>query len=748
MSKIFKKIVLSVLAAILLFGVLSFYKNSAKAAINYTFKTDGSYKWALEGGNLTNYVDVYDKTTNQKITTLKVYYKNNGNGTLSNYSSSAGGAQPFKSKIGDYTRYSVASTSDSKFAVPSQYVGNYHILAAPGTAQTYSNVFYTVKPTGPFSGYLFEATGGNMFLQASEPKSDDWYGVYLIDTMVSMKNGGQPVTPASGTTATGSTATEGCENASDCVMPPPPAPYQPKENEKSISETLKQSNITTAWSLSLDLVNVLAIFFLLIIAFANILHLDPETWNFKRLLPALIIGLICANLSHLFCRAMIDFAAMLMNFLIPKELAAQYVSSIYMGMFSGWNGWATGLTLGALVVAFLSNLGCAAVLIGLVILGIPVIITFILWFMLAGRVYVLWFLVILSPIAFFGMFFDPLKKIVGTWWNWFLMWVVIGPIAYFFIYLAEGFGRDPSLNGAGMTCFDPSNASQVGGFTKYLVVNILLVLAIYIPYSIGSKFGMALWMGLGKFMGGMGLYAGGGATTAGLRAAGRRLPGRPGKFLSGINNPFILPALPRGMENSPAGMLWQKKREADVNAKVAGWRESNPIIAALANNMIGEDLAKFDPTSYTAEQLINTLNEGVKTRNQKKMATGVWGLRQMAMDGRRPEEQQAAQLAMDELKIRPEDINSPYDTVKLADVAKGSGGLDVKDRNKKGKPTGYDVTDPYHPKRVQGVKARKSTYKGGENFNNPKIGKNFGEPPPPPPDKKDPNTTWTQGGGI
>lgn len=411
------------------------------------------------------------------------------------------------------------------------------------------------------------------------------------------------------TTGTSTDSTVGCQNDPTCPTPQAPATVQILSVKQTVSESLKQGSIATAWALSLDLVNVLAIFVLLAIAFANILHIgEREMFSFKRMIPAFVIGLIMANFSHLICRAIIDFAGMLMNFFVPKEQAANVVYNIYIGMFGGWTGAAAtggiagvGLIGGFIMLFFPGTtlIGCGTIILAMLVLGFPIIISFILWFLLAIRPYILWLLVILSPIAFFGMFFDPLKRTIGMWWNWFLMWTFMGPIAYFFIYLAEGFARDTSANNSFAGCIDLSSADQVGGFTKYLIVNALLILAVYVPYALGSKIGMSLWAGIGKFAGGMGLWAGAGAGAAGVRKIGHATGI---KALKDVQNPFTLPALPRGWETSATGMLWQKKREADTGATMRGIRKGisgNPLLRGLTKNL-DEDAATQMAKDFSA----------------------------------------------------------------------------------------------------------------------------------------------------
>lgn len=581
----------------------------------YSYDTAGEYRWYKNGNYLVNDVDAYK---DKKLTKLSIFYNNPKNGVM--YT----GDEDFigkDNKLGNFTVYTLASTSNdqnsSDFSVNG--VGTYYVLFNEDTKKV-SDIVHIPDPL-PYAyvnRYKFWIGGDEtkkVYFLHSEGGGDNWYGDYLARIgkdvkdkkpgLTTVSNPPQPPAasgaPASGlttsnttgTTATSTGSTTGCQNDPTCPPPHTPATVQILPVKHTVSESLKQGNIATAWALSLDVVNVLAIFMLLAIAFANILHIgEREMFSFKRMIPAFVIGLILANFSHLICRAIIDFAGMLMNFFVPKEQAANVVYNIYIGMFGGWTGAAVmgAAGIGGFVLIFfpLTTLaGCGIIILATLILGFPIVITAVLWFLLAIRTYILWLLVILSPIAFFGMFFDPLKKTIGMWWTWFLKWTFMGPIAYFFIYLAEGFARDTSTNNSVAGCIDLSNADQVGGFTKYLIVNALLIMAIYIPYVLGDKL-MAGWAGFGKFLGGMGLWAGAGTGAAGARLIGQHTPL---KALKKIQSPVTLPALPKGWENSGTGMLWQKIREADTSAtmrRIRGGISGNEFLGGLTEELDDE----------------------------------------------------------------------------------------------------------------------------------------------------------------
>ncbi|MBU2595558.1 hypothetical protein KJ713_01840 [Patescibacteria group bacterium] len=680
----------------------------------YSYGTTGNYKWYKNGNYLVNEVDA---SKDNKSTKLSVFYNNPVNGVMY-----TGDEDPIgkDTKLGNFTAYVLTNTSNdqnsSDFSVNN--VGTYYVLFNEDTKKVYDIVYIPDPvPYAYVNRYKFWIGGDEakkVYFLHSEGGGDNWYGDYLKKIgkdvkdkkpgLIMVSNPPQPPA-ASGATATGtitsgsttttdSTGTDKCGRQQiQCEKTPDPPTLPANEDIPTISESLKMGNISTAWALSLDLVNVLAIFVLLAIAFANILHLgERESFSFKRMIPAFVVGLIAANFSHLICRAIIDFAGMLMNFFVPKEHAFDTMFNIMIGMFSGWFGntgtmeWgiAGAGAIGVAVVGILAGGGCGLILIGLIILFFPAIIMFVLMFLLAARTYILWFLVILSPIAFFGMFFDPLKRTIGTWWNWFLMWTFMGPIAYFFIYLAEGFARNTEGT-ADVICFDPlgGDPNQVGGFTKYLIVNILLILSVYVPYALGSKIGMGLWGGVGKFLGATGAKLGFGAGGKAVERLGRATKWK------GLQN---IGAGIRQVPYMPEAMFGREGMFATINKSKVGEAQTD-IKSRLRSGLIGktglmDDVVQGDMlagrervNTWSAEGLVSWMNTGIKNDDRKKMAEGVNWLGAMAVSGEVPiEERRRATEALDALGYSAKDINATIQVPRLVDIAKNSKELEIRTR--------------------------------------------------------------------
>lgn len=69
--------------------------------------------------------------------------------------------------------------------------------------------------------------------------------------------------------------------------------------------------ILNGWRICLGLANAFVILILVFLAVVNIAHIQYDTYNLKKSLPWLIIGIVLANFSLLICRMFIDVAAVL-----------------------------------------------------------------------------------------------------------------------------------------------------------------------------------------------------------------------------------------------------------------------------------------------------------------------------------------------------------------------------------------------------------------------------------------------------
>lgn len=216
---------------------------------------------------------------------------------------------------------------------------------------------------------------------------------------------------------------------------------------ETLAQCVSSGPIVTAWRIVLGMVNSLAILGLIFIALANMLRVNLETYHIRRLLPGLIIGIILANFSHLICRIFIDFASVLTYWMwtLPGQpINGEDIARVFgFGSLIAQGFGAAGVI--AIVSLFLTGsisgpfgivMGIIGILMGLFLFLFPILLILFLALLLYGRVYVIWFLVIISPLAFFSLVFTPLQSVWKFWWGWWLKWLFLAPIAFFILAIA------------------------------------------------------------------------------------------------------------------------------------------------------------------------------------------------------------------------------------------------------------------------------------------------------------------------
>lgn len=288
-----------------------------------------------------------------------------------------------------------------------------------------------------------------------------------------------------------------------------------------LADQLKSPEITKGWTYSRYIVNIIVIFGLLLIAFANILRLNIDIYMVKRSLPYLIIGVILANVSLLICRVIVDFASLLSDFFInqaatfasgttiSKDTIGTYLVTL-MGIRPNMISW---FGAGALVssgILLLTGVGamisCLPLLLLAFFLLIPGLVLLALTFLMFARLYVVWILTILAPLAFICLGIPPLQGWFSRWWSWFLKWVFLAPAAYFFIGLGAVLGST-ILSGA-------ASQGAIGALGGWILGMVILILSIYMPFKSGGAI-MAVWSNIGRRLG----RAGGGAADTALYSA-------------------------------------------------------------------------------------------------------------------------------------------------------------------------------------------------------------------------------------
>lgn len=203
--------------------------------------------------------------------------------------------------------------------------------------------------------------------------------------------------------------------------------------------------VVNGWVIVRDVGNMFFIIVLLIIAFATILNIPNYQW--KALLPKLVIAAILINFSKTIAGLLIDFSQVITLTFVNGFAAAAGGNFAQMYKIrelvtlnpAGGGGVDLLAILGGYFLAF-------------IMLAIALTTTLIMAVIFAFRIVMLWALVVLSPLPWLLNVLPQGKKYADQWWKMFGEYLTVGPVLAFFLWLAlvsVGSGEVSGFTGTG-----------------------------------------------------------------------------------------------------------------------------------------------------------------------------------------------------------------------------------------------------------------------------------------------------------
>jgi len=246
------------------------------------------------------------------------------------------------------------------------------------------------------------------------------------------------------------------------------------------------------WTVSRDIANMFFILFMVIIAFATILRF--ERYGIKDLLPKVIIIALLINFSMVLCYVLIDVTNIAADFFINNSKQAipgtadLPLSAVFIDSFKlpdlfipltcehylierddcynksiiekeindcvaqaekGMNDcYATEANTEQTEEDDFWDVVVASIGSGAILL-IAAFIFFAGGIMLAIRIVAIWFLVMISPLAFICYILPALRRNWQGWWTQFTRWCIFAPAYAFFIWLAAKISLEQKLDSIG-----------------------------------------------------------------------------------------------------------------------------------------------------------------------------------------------------------------------------------------------------------------------------------------------------------
>jgi hypothetical protein len=352
------------------------------------------------------------------------------------------------------------------------------------------------------------------------------------------------------------------------------------------------NGINTAWGFVRDFFNLFFILIVVLIGLSVILGVSK--FKDKSMLVKVALAAMLINFSKAITLFFIDMSQIFMRFFaeaLGSELTAKFLDLVRFGDL------VKDSTLSDNSV-YLVTILC--VIIMTIIMAVMI---FYLAVSLIIRMVAFWVLIILSPLAFFGMAMEGTKlgALKDDWVKNLISWCFYGPILLFFIWLAlilvATIGSAAQL---GATSFSPESMDSGNGGLGKFVVKLCEIL---IPYITAIYL---LFYGYDKAK-----SASTGAAASILKAGSARISQINSMAKKrGYGAGFILPKTRKGVqegfksrfENSPTLKRFTKKGKEDAQNKItAGWKDR--ITGEGTENWKGRVVGKGDAMrEYNAEK--------------------------------------------------------------------------------------------------------------------------------------------------
>ena len=279
--------------------------------------------------------------------------------------------------------------------------------------------------------------------------------------------------------------------------------------------------VTEGWVIIRDIVNMFFILILLVIAFGTIFNLS--NYRYQAMLPRLLIMAVVINFSRTIIGIFIDFSQVIMLTFVNgfKDAAgANFINALRINELLKFQ---PNVSSGQTGLEWIY----AAYILAALMITITLIVIIAMLMMLVMRIIVLWFLIVLSPLAFFASVWPSgrFKDNYGKWWSTFLDNLTAGPIMAFFLWLSlmvlgSGVIGKNMITESGITAASseqmPTAAGTAIGTMENMISYIMgigmLLGTLYMVQSLRSAGGDIAKNALGKIKG----YASAGVTKVAM----------------------------------------------------------------------------------------------------------------------------------------------------------------------------------------------------------------------------------------
>lgn len=331
------------------------------------------------------------------------------------------------------------------------------------------------------------------------------------------------------------------------------------------------AQVQSIWKTFINLLNIFVAALLIFIAFAQILRLNVNTYGVKKVLPTLILSIIAANFSFLFCRIMLDLASVAMDVFVQHKQN----NDIFIGLSGSWTEPSTyNLSSDNLPMSvYLKFLGLQIIAI------VGAVALLILAFLFFIRLWLIYFLVVLSPLAFVSITLPQTKKLFDMWWSNFSKWTFMPIISVFWLWVGNQWLKYLNIENGG------------GSVMTFVFSGACIYLAITTPLKAGGAI-MGAWSNLGKRTwnatgGKVGKAAWNSTGGAAINATRTGINTRWDRQKDKLKNRWYATPMGQGMLSRGARQTRLTELEKDVHTKRIGDAAKNEYYRAYQDHVSG-----------------------------------------------------------------------------------------------------------------------------------------------------------------
>ncbi|MBI2607441.1 MAG: type IV secretion system protein [Candidatus Doudnabacteria bacterium] len=193
----------------------------------------------------------------------------------------------------------------------------------------------------------------------------------------------------------------------------------------------KPQIVDEAWVIVRDFMNLIFILALIVISLATILRV--ESYNYKKLLGRLILMAILINFSKVIAESLISVADMITSIFVGNN---QSFGTQYGVFINGLVGEGKGI-LETLTSTNTAGQALAQGIFKVILLMVMTVSFLAVAGLLVIRLVGLWFLTMISPIAYALYILPATQQYAKQWWDTFIKYLIWAPVAVFFLRIGE-----------------------------------------------------------------------------------------------------------------------------------------------------------------------------------------------------------------------------------------------------------------------------------------------------------------------